>query len=446
MRPFALPTAWLRQESQALLNRLALVKPFVLHETMVPAAALSPAALIAIEDFLLAGRQELRHRVLDYLDWLDGAGRDAPAGDQQLRFTAVRWRFNDLLTQFDVFHEAITQRSESGIGIWLSGLDVAAAEALRVPGQPYEAPPVITYLDRGPGAAIRRARTRLPGGDQSPVALLRVPRERMIGHGIASSLVHEVGHQGAALLNVMPSVLPEIREAGKRSGAELRLAWTCWERWVSEVIADFWSVGKLGVASTLGLIGVVSLPRPFVFRINLDDPHPAPWIRVRVSCAIGEALYPHPQWQELAALWTQLYPMQRLGPQRDQLIGQLLATIPEFVSLLLEHRPPALGGRRLRDLMPAAERAPDQLAACYRSWAADPELVRETEPTLAFAVIGQARAAGALAPDQESRILADLLTHWALRSTLDSAQSAQTAQRALPQTLTTSKPKALSSI
>ena len=58
------------------------------------------------------------------------------------------------------------------------------------------------YLDRGHGAAIRRARARLPGGGMSPVAIIRVPRERMVGAGIASSLVHEVGHQAAALLDL----------------------------------------------------------------------------------------------------------------------------------------------------------------------------------------------------------------------------------------------------
>jgi hypothetical protein len=41
--------------------------------------------------------------------------------------------------------------------------------------------------------------------------------------------------------------------------------------------------------------GVVSLPIWFVFRINADDPRPMPWLRVRLSCALGNTLYPHPQ-------------------------------------------------------------------------------------------------------------------------------------------------------
>ena len=40
-------------------------------------------------------------------------------------------------------------------------------------------------------------------------------------------------------------------------------------------------------------------------------------------------------------------------------------------------------------------------------------------PTLAFAVIGQARSDGRMSPEQESTILAKLLTHWALSSTLE---------------------------
>jgi hypothetical protein len=57
--------------------------------------------------------------------------------------------------------------------VWLSGLDVVAADALALPAY-YESPPVICYLDRDVGAAIRRARTRMPGGGENPVAIVRV--------------------------------------------------------------------------------------------------------------------------------------------------------------------------------------------------------------------------------------------------------------------------------
>ena len=418
--PTPSPAAWLlEQEARALLTRLAAVRPFALHETMLPAAAPSPAAHLAIEEFLLAGRRELRLRALAYLGWLAGAGRDAPASEQQLRFALVRLRFLDVLAQFDLFQEAMTQRSEDQVGVWLSGLDVAAADALGLPGRFFEPPPVICYLDRGPGAAIRRARTRIPGGGPSPVALVRIPRERMVGHGIASSLVHEVGHQAAALLGLVESLRPALLQAEADARPGEQPAWRLWTRWISEVVADFWSVGKLGIASTLGLLGVVSLPRPFVFRIALDDPHPFPWIRVQVSCAIGDALYPHGQWRDLAEVWTSMYPVIGLDRARRGLLALLTATLPAFVALLLNHRPRSLRGRSLEEVMPLDGRSPAALADHYRTWAEQPELLHRAAPTLAFAVIGQARAAGRLDPEDESRILGDLLSHWAFGSTFE---------------------------
>ena len=60
----------LAYEARALLARLARVKPFMVTETMVPAAAIAPRALTAIERYLARGRRELRGRVQAYLTWL----------------------------------------------------------------------------------------------------------------------------------------------------------------------------------------------------------------------------------------------------------------------------------------------------------------------------------------------------------------------------------------
>jgi hypothetical protein len=410
----------LAQEARALLTRLARVKPFALLTPMVTAAAISPTAQTAIEHYLANGRRALRKLVAGYLRWLYGSeGRRATPAAAQRRFTFVRLRFNAVLTQFDIFADVLSQRSEHNTGVWLSGLDVVAADALALPDY-YEAPPVICYLDRGHGAAIRRARTRLPGGGENPVAVVRVPRERMVGSGIASSLVHEVGHQGAALLNLVSSLRPMLRGL-QRSGGREQLVWRFWERWISEIVADFWSIAKVGVASTLGLMGVVSLPRAFVLRVSLDDPHPIPWIRVKLSCAIGRALYPHPQWDNLANLWESYYPLVGLDEERHRLLLSLEASMPGFVAVLVNHRPRALRGASLLEAMAGDERQPVRLVAHYRSWRTSPRRMLAISPALAFAVIGQARADGQMSPEEESRILANLLTYWALHSTLETS-------------------------
>jgi hypothetical protein len=418
----AMAVRYLEQEARSLLTRLGRVKPFALQETMLPAASLAPAALIAIERFLVGGRYKLRQEALEYLRWLKGAAGRESVAEMQRRFITLRLRFNDVLSQFDLFSEVVTQRSESETGVWLSGLDVFAADALSLGERYFDPPQVVCYLARGPGAAVRRARTRLPGGGDNPVAIVRVPRERMVGHGIASSLVHEVGHQAAALLDLVPSLRIALHRQAERAPSRQSEAWKLWERWISEIVADLWSVGKLGVASTVGLMGVVSMPAWAVFRIAVDDPHPAPWIRVRLSCALGERFYPHPQWRALSALWEGLYPRASVDAERQLLLVSLEETIPRLVELLVEHRPRSLRGRSLRGVMPVAERQPAQLDAHHDAWRGRPEHLREAAPTLTFAVLGQARLRGRLAADDESRTVSNLLTYWALRSTLDIAE------------------------
>ncbi|MFO1428594.1 MAG: hypothetical protein U1F76_00405 [Candidatus Competibacteraceae bacterium] len=427
----------LAQEAHALLTRLERVKPFALYEPMVPAAGISPPAQIGIESYLAKGRRELRELVHAYLRWLNGPqGRDATPAEMQRRFTFVRLRFNTVLAQFDLFADALTQRSEHETGVWLSGLDVVAADALALPDY-YRAPPVICYLDRGVGAAIRRARTRLPGGGENPVAIVRMPRERMIGSGIASSLVHEVGHQAAALLDLVNSLRSVLQQKLRQDRQPEQSVWRFWDRWISEIVSDFWSVARIGIGSTLGLIGVVSLPRPFVFRINLGDPHPFPWIRVKLSCAIGNALYPHPQWARMGQLWESFYPSAGLDEAKRNLLAKLEAGISDFIALLVGHRPPALRGKSLAEVIGMAERQPARLTALWQSWRNSPAILRTAAPSLVFAVIGQARADGSISPEEESQLLANLLTHWALRSTLDTATlcaSLPTARLAAPVT------------
>lgn len=419
--PVGSPATWIiEQEALALLTRLDDLKPFSMLETMLPAAALSPAAQVAIDRFLVEERRELRWDVKGFVDWLRGAGRAASAEEQQRRFVLIRLRFNTALSHLDMFSDAISQRSESGTGVLLSGLEVAAAEALWLRGGFYEEPPMICYLDRGPGAAIRRARTRLPGGRMNPVAMIRVPRERMVGNGIASSLYHEVGHQGAALLGLVDSLRAALTARIEvAQGPRERQAWTLWSRWISEIVADFWAIGRVGITSTLGLLAVVSLPGFFVFRVNTDDPHPTPWVRVMLSCTIGQALFPHPQWARLARCWNAFYPLPTTSAPVREVIGELLRTMPEFVELMVSHRPPSLRGETIGEVLRAPGLEAERLLAILEAWRRDPAAMADASPALVFAVCGQARAAGRLGARAEAQLLTRLINRWALRSIED---------------------------
>ncbi|WP_266363164.1 hypothetical protein [Tellurirhabdus rosea] len=406
-------TQFLVNEALSLLNRLEGVQPFALNTPMVQAAGISAEAMDAISSHLTRIRQQISERIRTFIENLKaGATSARTSAEAQADFVLLKLRFNNLLDQLDIFADVLLQRGEHGTGTWVAGLDVLASDTLNLPGNYYSPPPLICFLQRGHGAAIRRARTRLPGGDENPVGIIQVPRERMVGSGIASSLVHEVGHQGSELLGLTASLKLELQQRLRQ--ADDPLPWQLFERWLNEILSDFWAMAHLGITATVGLMSVVSLPSYFVFRISNDGPHPFPWIRVKTSIAFGRKLYPHPQWDALERQWENFYPTSELPQDKQQLIAQLEAALPEFVERVVYHAVPALHGRRLIELFPYQQRQPEQLQQLFGQWRASRERMKSAPPSLAFAVIGQAKADGQLTARDESRLLMDLLTHWAL--------------------------------
>ncbi|MDX2306441.1 MAG: hypothetical protein NW226_26770 [Microscillaceae bacterium] len=408
---------FLIQESYALLSRLNQVKSFDLTISSVEAAKVSREAYQGIQILLDKGKRELFSKVNHFIQVLKQQQKintSIRPDEWQSAFSLLKLRFNTLLDELDIFADVLNQRSEHTTGIWLAGLDVFAKDSLTLPKQYYSIPPLVCYLDRGHGAAIRRARTKLPGGHNNPVAVIRLPRERMIGSGIASSLVHEAGHQGSALLGLVSSIRPLLSAKAEQS-IIYRIAWSLFGRWIGEIISDFWSVARVGCTSTLGLINLVSLPRYFVMRMLPDKPHPFPWIRVKISAAIGKALFPHPQWLDLEALWEELYPLHPSDHSKNTLIKQLEEVLPEFVSLLINHRPESLQGKKLVDIFPLKDIQPARLSYLFKKWQSGQLDIYQLKPCTAFAMLGQARFHKQINAFAESEWITRLLSHWALK-------------------------------
>ncbi|MEQ9097127.1 MAG: hypothetical protein RIE32_12785 [Phycisphaerales bacterium] len=377
--------------------------------TTLPAASISVTARHLIDAFIERGRRDVLEQLAAFTATLRQNMLDD--AEAQRRLTMIRLRTGTMLSRFDLYADVLTQRSEHRVGIWLAGLEAAAEDGLVIEG--VSSPPVVCYLDRGGGAAIRRARTRLPGGEVNPVALVRIPRERMIGSGVASSLIHEAGHQGMELLDLVPSIRPVL----EGFEAHRPQVWSLWKTWISEILADFWSVARLGPAAVLGVMSVVSLPRAFVFRIGVDDPHPFPYIRVRLGCAMARELYPHQQWDQLDAIWRRLYPLEGLDAPSQRIIAGLSETLPALARLISEHRPPRLGGRSLRQVLACPCKGPERLRRTVVGMRSGSTKLDDQSPCRALAVLGQAKLDKRLAAAKETRILERLLTHWALTRT-----------------------------
>jgi hypothetical protein len=110
--------------------------------------------------------------------------------------------------------------------------------------------------------------------------------------------------------------------------------------------------------------------------------------------------------------------------------------MPRFVSLLVDHRPKLLGGKSLRQVFSLAERRPERLSALYERWRFSSIKMKEASPVLVFAVLGQAKQDGKLAPAVESRIVAKLLTQWALDRALRPLSSQNQGRPRRPPTRT----------
>ena len=137
-------------------------------------------------------------------------------------------------------------------------------------------------------------------------------------------------------------------------------------------------------------------------------PAPVPWIRVRLSCALGNALYPDPQWAELRGLWRALYPLGRAPAAMRRPLDRLEAEIP--ASRALPARSPAARAARARGSATRCacrSRRRHALLARFAAWRDDPAALPHAPPALAFAVLGQARAAGLITPERESAVLGD---------------------------------------
>ncbi len=410
------PFDYLINESYSLLARLGQVKPFSMTMPMVRAASVSDKALKEITVLLEKGKAELRHNVHRFIQ-ITQAAKHASSRTKidmdafQSGFTILKLRFNNILGDLDIFAAVLSQRAEYDVGIWTSALDVLAKDGLKVVDKLTPTPQLVVYLDRGHGAAIRRARTRLPGGDLNPVGVIQIPRERMIGSGIASSLIHEVGHQAAALLNLVPTLKLRLKE--HRRDAPNPIAWRCFERWISEIVADVWSIGHLGTTATMGLMGVVTLPDYFQFRLDLRDPHPAPFVRVLLSCAFGRRLFPHPQWDRLETLWRTFYPGKGLSKTVTHTLEAIEEEMPKFVELVVNHSTKEMKGKTLLTLLPVKERQPARLQERFRAWRQNQQSLYELPPALVFAIMGQAKSDLHITAADENDILTRVMRYWA---------------------------------
>ncbi len=305
------------------------------------------------------------------------------ACDQLLReFAIVRARFNaarslaaldevaGAIVQFrdsymrvetlvDFYGDAINSRTGPELGAKLKAFDYVAGlsmqRMLRPLGQ--RTPPVLTYLDKGLGASILRAGLRLwDGGTMSPVAAVKVTfhnQER------PTAIVHETGHQVAAILDWNEELTRCFETRLASEGAEVARIWASW---ATEVAADAYGFANVGFAAVAALSDVVAGSPPQVFAFNPGGVHPISYLRVLLGYAMARRMYGYGLWDDLERAWRARYAIELAPVGFRQTLLALERAIPKVVELSLLTPMRAFGGQSLADRIDPMLVSPQALA------------------------------------------------------------------------------------
>lgn len=329
-----------------------------------PTAFASPIAWQALERYLdravrtSLGRstERLRLEVVGLRTELDSARTTSQLMSVARRLQRVRRSYAQVETVVSFYTDAVNTRTSPVLGAHLRALDQLAiasmATVLGPLGRPV--PPVLTYVDKGLGAAILRAGVRLWDGQLSPAAAIKITRHNLYR---PTSLVHETGHQVAHIIGWTP-------EAGARIatvlGDDAELA-ILWRSWTSEMVADAYAFAHCGYGAVAALHDVVANELESVMHFSPGDPHPISYLRVLLGVAMCRSSFGSGPWDALEAAWVATHPLS--GAQRGvrELIARSLPRVRSIADLLVGGQFSAFGARSLVDLVDVRTVAPAEL-------------------------------------------------------------------------------------
>lgn len=315
----------------------------------------------AIESAMRASLDRLRRQCALLRARLDAAETEREIAGARRELLSFRRRYVAVETMLDFYGDAINTRTSPALATYLNACDSLARESMRVLLEPLglRTPAVLTYLDKGLGAAILKAGLRLwDGRSVSPVAAIRLVRHNL--HR-PTSLLHETGHQAAHLLEWVPELAAAL-ETGV-SGEIGRL----WAGWASEIAADAYAFVHTGYAALAALHDVIAGDTDSVLRVQALDPHPTGYLRVLLGHAMCRRFFGAGPWDALARAWTHVY----RANDADEISAALLSTsvphLPAIVEIVLERPYRALRGRSLVDRIDPSRVRPEALQELARA-------------------------------------------------------------------------------
>ncbi len=269
----------------------------------------------------------------------------------------LRERYLKVEETIHFFTIAINSRTTERVSALLRACDTLSTksmEAILLPlGQ--AVPPLITYVDKGVGAAILKAGLRLWDGRLSPVAAIKITQHNLFR---PTAIIHETGHQIAHILHWNEELAQVIRQ---KINPKAALVGEVFASWASEMAADAFAFVHTGYASVAALHDVVSGSPGMVFAYRMGDPHPIAYLRVLLNIQFCRQAYGSGPWDELEASFTAEYPLEQTPFPSAKLIRLCLPYLSTVAGLLVNHPFHAFHTQALSRLVSPQEVSPRAL-------------------------------------------------------------------------------------
>ncbi|HEY0167648.1 MAG TPA: hypothetical protein VGB75_11465 [Jatrophihabitans sp.] len=327
--------------------------------------AASPGAWAELESYLglsvrsnlIAQSKRLTAQADQLMYALRAAEKVADLDQVRADLLSLRRRYLRAEATVDFFGDAVNTRTNATTAAIMRGLDALAVHSMDQVLRPLgiDAPPVLTYLDKGMGASILRSGARLWDASLSPAAAIKVTRHNLWQ---PTSLLHETGHQVAHLTGWIPELAAALHRAVLPHS---ELAADAWSSWASEVAADVYAFSLLGYAPVPALATVVDGPSAAVYRMPFGDPHPIAALRVHFNTALCRTWFGPGPWDELSERWLARHPLSAAPKDAAEIVAASMPLLERLADVCTRTRMQAFNGTYLAKLADPRRVAPGEL-------------------------------------------------------------------------------------
>jgi hypothetical protein len=395
----------LRRRVESVRLRLQALSSLRELVALPPESDIEPSQWNAIQPELSSIESRLRHRLDDGAQLHLGHSDHASLTRLNSLLGALELEMSRSYILFDTYMDVLTQRHTREMGGLLKGCDALAWHGLNKdhPALQIIAPPLV-YCDRGFAASTMREGIHFPGRVRNPLPLIEIPYSRLKEKVNLTSILHEAGHEAMVRLNLV-HILPEaLHQALHAAPAHVRDLYALWS---SEIGPDFWAFCACGLAETATLKEIVALPPGMVLAVAPADPHPAPLIRVLLSCAWCRHLWGSGIWDRWEAEWRGFYPTDLAPPQGRKMLRDCLQFVPLVAQAMLRIRYRILGGRTIPELFDLDSMHPTKLRVLAAEF---PRGLSRLAPPAQLSVFRLMKESGTLGEEA----LDSLMTKWLL--------------------------------